>query len=93
MLLTFQHLFQAADTFALGVLMWEMYHGVRAWSSMNHAQIITAVAVNKISLKFSAGAPEGYVRLASDLMSQDPSKRPTFEEALQRINELQSALA
>ena len=73
--------------------MWEMYHGVRAWSSMNHAQIITAVAVNKVSLKFSAGAPEGYVQLASALMSQEPSRRPTFDETLLRINELKLTLS
>lgn len=70
--------------------MWEMYHGVRAWSSMNHAQIITAVAVNKNSLKFPADAPQPYVDLATSLMSPNPEARPTFEEAVITIKHLQT---
>ena len=84
---------QAADTFAFGVLLWEMYHGVRAWSSMNHAQIITAVAVNKNTLKFPQDAPRPYIQLATALMSQDPNLRPTFESALASIKEVQKLLS
>ena len=25
--------------YAFGVLMWELYHGVRAWDGLNHAQV------------------------------------------------------
>ena len=83
---------QPADPFALGVLMWEMYHGVRAWSSMNQAQIITAVAVNGRTLEFLPGAPPGYVQLATALMHQDPQQRPTFEQALATIRRMEAAL-
>lgn len=60
---------------------------------MSHAQIITAVAVNRRSLKFRAGAPEGYVGLATSLMCHDPDLRPSFNEALECIEKLQASLA
>lgn len=88
-----QLLLQAADAFSLGVLLWEMFHGVRAWSSMNHAQIITAVAVNHRSLEFSTSVPEACANLALELMSSDPAKRPTLAQAVERIDSLLAALS
>ena len=88
----FDFIVQAADSFALGVLLWEMYSGVRAWSSMNHAQVITAVAVNKRSLKFPAEAPAAYVQLARSLMSHVAVARPSFEEALESIKVMQNSM-
>jgi hypothetical protein len=59
---------------------------------MNHAQIITAVAVNHKSLNFGPDAPKDYVSLASALMSHEPRERPTFDQALVSIKEMQAAL-
>lgn len=59
---------------------------------MNHAQIITAVAVNKRSLKFPSEAPAAYVQLANSLMSHLPVERPSFEEALQSIKIMQETM-
>ena len=69
-----------------------MYHGVRAWSSMSAAQIITAVAVNHKSLKFRADVPADFASLANALMSQDPQERPSIDQALETIKAIQAAL-
>ena len=42
---------QAADLYSFGVLCWEMLAGQRAWSGMNTAQIIHAVAIQNRQLQ------------------------------------------
>ena len=81
---------QACDSFAFGVLMWEMWHGVRAWSSLTFAQIITAVVANKKSLQFNADAPKDYADLANRCMHIDPTARPGFDEIVESLEHLQN---
>lgn len=76
--------------YAFGVLMWEMWHGVRAWSSLTFAQIITAVVANKKSLSFNDTANPQYADLALRCMSTDPEKRPTFDQVLVSLESLQA---
>ena len=42
----------AGDAWAFGVLLWELAHGSRAWASMSHAQVVSAVAVRKTLLRW-----------------------------------------
>ena len=72
---------KAADGWSFGVLLWEMWHGCRAWASLNHAQVINAVAVAHEQLRFDAAAPRGIVELAAACMSRFPNERPTFHQA------------
>ena len=66
--------------YALGVLVWEMYNGQRAWSGLHFAQLSYAMFVEKRMLQFSEGTPEGLKDLASRCLARAPTDRPSSEE-------------
>jgi len=70
--------------------MWELYHGVRAWDGLNHAQVIHAVAIMNSGLEFSPSCPASYQKLSKRCMSVDPDLRPTFEKVVSQIQSLES---
>ena len=82
----------AGDAWAFGVLLWELAHGSRAWASMSHAQVMTAVAVRKTLLKWDDVIVEGEesplawaAALAADCWNEDPAGRPSFDEICERL--------
>ena len=82
----------AGDAWAFGVLLWELAHGSRAWASMSHAQVMTAVAVRKTLLKWDDVVVEGEesplawaAALAADCWNEDPAGRPSFDEICERL--------
>lgn len=71
---------QASDVYALGVLVWEMYNGQRAWSGLHFAQLSYAMFVEKRMLQFPEGTPEGLKSLASRCLARAPTDRPSSQE-------------
>ena len=71
---------QASDVYALGVLVWEMYNGQRAWSGLHFAQLSYAMFVEKRMLQFLEGTPEGLKSLASRCLARVPTDRPSSQE-------------
>ena len=71
---------QASDVYALGVLVWEMYNGQRAWSGLHFAQLSYAMFVEKRMLQFPEGTPEGLKSLASRCLARVPTDRPGSQE-------------
>lgn len=80
------HLSKAADVFAAGVLMWELWAGCGAWSGMNQAQIISAVLIHNKRPVFPEDAPREYADMARQCMATNPKQRPTFSEIERRVD-------
>ncbi|KAK9814720.1 hypothetical protein WJX72_010481 [[Myrmecia] bisecta] len=84
-LITHGKLTKAADTYAFGVLLWEMWMGQRPWQGVQGLTIIHMLAIQKKTLQFSAGVPQLYEQLAHACMAHDYTLRPTFEEVSKRL--------
>lgn len=84
---------QAVDTFAFGVIMWEVAELRRAWGEEKWSHnIIEAVTSGKrLSLEtkpqdpFTAPPRGGYVALMNMSWHQDPILRPTFDKVLSSL--------
>jgi serine/threonine protein kinase len=76
---------KAADAYAFGVLLWEMYCGAHAWAGLSQLQIMTAVLVAKRTLTFPPGTPPRFKELATACLAPSPEARPTFDGCLQLL--------
>lgn len=79
---------QASDVYAVGVLLWEMYNGQRAWAGLHFAQVSYAMFVEKRSLQFPEGTPEGFRTLASHCLAPLPADRPSSKDLPAMLKQL-----
>ncbi|KAK9843847.1 hypothetical protein WJX84_006057 [Apatococcus fuscideae] len=84
-LLTTGKLSKAADVYAFGVLLWEMWTGSRPWSGLLQMQVIFHVTIQRKCLEFPADTPLELKELALACMSREPRQRPRFEEVVERL--------
>ncbi len=73
---------QAADVYALGVLMWEMAAGQRLWADLSWSQAQAAATLKHARPRTPRHrcTPAGLESLARLCMASDPENRPSFEE-------------
>lgn len=50
---------RSSNVLSFGVLRWEMYHGQRSWHGKSHEQLISAIAHEEQTLKWSADGLAG----------------------------------
>jgi len=81
-----------ADTYAFGVLCWEMWTGKRAWSGMHCTQIVIAVTIRQRRLRLPSDAPAAFAELVHQCMADRPEERPNFEVRRPRRPPLDSAV-
>ncbi|KAK9831340.1 hypothetical protein WJX81_003700 [Elliptochloris bilobata] len=71
---------RAGCVYSFGVVLWELLAGSRAWSGMNHAQVMIQVGIQKARLPLLHGAPAPLQALVDRCTAADPALRPTFME-------------
>lgn len=71
-----------------------MHTGKRPWAGLLQMQVIFAVTIRRRRLAFPPGAREAcprFVSLAEDCMAPEAEKRPSFEEVIERLKEVEGA--
>ncbi|KAK9908248.1 hypothetical protein WJX75_004806 [Coccomyxa subellipsoidea] len=76
---------KAADCYAFGILMWEMYTSTCAWLNMSHAQVVRAV-LTKRKLAWPSDVPDAYRELACACMAYDLEDRPAMSQVVERLH-------
>ena len=72
---------QAADVYAYGVLLWELWCARHAWEGFTYVQVINAVAIQGQRLEFPEAArpPPSYANLAYRCMAASSNDRPRHD--------------
>ncbi|GBF97019.1 hypothetical protein Rsub_09492 [Raphidocelis subcapitata] len=84
----------AADVYAFGILMWELWSGRTAFAGCHYGEVFERVVLRgeRPAAAAAADAPPGYASLMRDCWSGDPSARPGFASVLARIDAMLSDL-
>lgn len=82
---------KAADVYAMGVLLWEVYTGRQAWSGMTVVQVVAHKMTKGAQLEFPPGTPPAYEALSRSCMHEDPKQRPAMQEVMTQLEQLREA--
>lgn len=81
------------DVYSYGMLLWEMLAESAPFKNMNAVQIGYAVCKKHERPKFPEDAPKLLKKLISHCWKQDPDQRPTFDEIVKLLKDVQQLYA
>ncbi|KAL3138446.1 hypothetical protein ABBQ32_006236 [Trebouxia sp. C0010 RCD-2024] len=77
------------DVYAFGIMMWEMFYCEAAHEGLMEAQICLGVCDGSLRPHFNETCPLAYQKLATQCWAQDPDQRPTFQQLVEMLTEIE----
>ncbi|KAG2495033.1 hypothetical protein HYH03_006965 [Edaphochlamys debaryana] len=92
-LLLYGHISKHVDTYAYGILLYELLTGERPFRGVTRALLPQLVAVQGLRPELPPDTPPDFRRLAESCWHADPRRRPTFEKVLARVQGMRQRAA
>ncbi|XP_076928869.1 uncharacterized protein LOC143592996 [Bidens hawaiensis] len=80
---------EKSDIYSFGVVLWELTTEKIPWDSLNSMQVIGAVGFMNQQLDIPKDVDPQWASLIESCCCSDPQSRPTFQEILDKLRELQ----
>ncbi|XP_061345911.1 probable serine/threonine-protein kinase SIS8 isoform X2 [Gastrolobium bilobum] len=84
---------EKSDVYSFGVILWELTTEKIPWDTLNPIQVIGAVGFMNNRLEIPDDADPQWASIIESCWHSDPACRPTFQELMERLRELQRRYA
>ncbi|RLN01048.1 dual specificity protein kinase shkD isoform X2 [Panicum miliaceum] len=80
---------EKSDVYSYGVILWELVTQKIPWENLNSMQVIGAVGFMNQRLDIPSDVDPQWTSIILSCWESDPQQRPSFQELLERLRELQ----
>ncbi|XP_048531859.1 dual specificity protein kinase shkD-like isoform X2 [Triticum urartu] len=84
---------EKSDVYSYGVVLWELVTQKIPWDTLNPMQIIAAVGFMDRRLEIPSNTDPQWASIIESCWDSDPQCRPSFQELLERLQDLQKQCA
>ncbi|CAM0876337.1 unnamed protein product [Alopecurus aequalis] len=84
---------EKSDVYSYGVVLWELVTQKIPWDTLNTVQVIVAVGFMDQRLEIPSNTDPEWASIIESCWDSDPQRRPSFQELLERLQELQKQYA
>eukprot|EP00798_Chlamydomonas_sp_ICE-L_P029571 gene29571-5921_t len=83
----------ACDVYSMGMLMWEIYMAKAVHKALRDNEVIIKVVNEKLRPEFPPDVPPDYLKLAQWCWTEEHHERPTLEQLLSELSDVQLIMA